>query len=92
MRGGLLAALLCVALTGWCSTAALAAGRRDIRGSIATTASSTQPAPTRSSVLVVFLAPAPLHPEQSEDDAIESELSSIPTLSTGILSATQGTY
>jgi hypothetical protein len=40
----------------------------------------------------VFLAPGPPHPKQSEDDAIESQFSSIPTLSTGILSATQGTY
>jgi hypothetical protein len=41
---------------------------------------------------VVFLAPGPLSAGHSEDDAIETELSSIPTLSTAILSATQGTY
>ena len=44
------------------------------------------------SALVVFVAPGPLHHGNSEDDAIEAELSSIPALSTGILSATQGTY
>jgi hypothetical protein len=45
-----------------------------------------------SSALVVFLPAGELSPGHSEDDAIERELSSIPTLSTGILSATQGTY
>ncbi len=45
------------------------------------------------SALVVFLPPGPSRRRgQSEDDAIEAELSSIPTLSIGILSATQGTY
>jgi hypothetical protein len=46
----------------------------------------------RPSALVVFLALGPLPAGRSEDDAIEAELSSIPTLSTGILSATQGAY
>ncbi len=46
----------------------------------------------RRSALVVFLASAALPPGQSEDDAIEAEFSSIPTFSTGILSATQGNY
>ncbi len=40
----------------------------------------------------MFLAPGALPLGHSEDDAVEQELSSIPTLSTGILSATQGTY
>ncbi|MFZ1926286.1 MAG: hypothetical protein WAU42_09110 [Solirubrobacteraceae bacterium] len=45
------------------------------------------------SALVVFLPPGSSRDrDQSEDDAIEAELSSIPTLSIGILSATQGTY
>jgi hypothetical protein len=45
------------------------------------------------SALAVFLPPGPSRRRgQSEDDAIEAELSSIPTLSIGILSATQGTY
>ena len=45
------------------------------------------------SALVVFLPPDPSRSRgQSEDDAIEAELSSIPTLSIGILSATQGAY
>jgi hypothetical protein len=43
-------------------------------------------------VLVVFLAPAESATGQSEDDAIEREMTSIPGLSTGILSATQGAY
>ncbi|HTC59771.1 MAG TPA: hypothetical protein VK691_06575 [Solirubrobacteraceae bacterium] len=45
------------------------------------------------SALVVFLPPGPSRGRgRSEDDAIEAELSSIPTLSIGILSATQGAY
>ncbi len=40
----------------------------------------------------MFLPAGELSQGQSEDDAIETELSSIPTLSTGILSATQGVY
>jgi hypothetical protein len=53
--------------------------------------------PTRTgapplSALVVFLSPAPASTSHSEDDAIERELASIPGLSTGILSATQGAY
>jgi hypothetical protein len=40
----------------------------------------------------VFVSPGSPSRGQSEDDAIESELSSIPSLSVGILSATQGTY
>ncbi len=44
------------------------------------------------SALVVFLPAGPQQTGHSESDAIESELASIPTLSTGILSATQGTY
>ncbi len=76
MRAGLLAALLCTALLA----------------SSQSCASATEAGGTRRSALVVFLAPEPLRPGQSEDDLIEKELSSIPTFSTGILSATQGTY
>lgn len=46
----------------------------------------------RRSALVVFLAPASSGSGRTESDAIENELGSIPTLSTAILSATQGTY
>jgi hypothetical protein len=107
MRGGLLAALLCVVPASCCSAAA-AAEQRDIRGPASSApAASVSGAPGRASpkqavrteasvepsALVVFLPPGPSHRGgQSEDDAIESELSSIPTLSIGILSATQGTY
>ncbi len=45
-----------------------------------------------TSALVVFVSPGPLPADRPEDDAIEQQLSAIPTLSTGILSATQGTY
>ena len=114
MRGGLLAALLCVVPAGWCVvpascwSAAAAAEQRVIHGPTSSApAASVLRAPAQAtpkqtgrtevsvepSVLVVFL---PLGPSrrrgQSEDDAIEAELSSIPTLSIGILSATQGTY
>jgi hypothetical protein len=41
---------------------------------------------------VVFLASSPMSTSHAEADAIEAEMSSIPTLSTGLLSATQGTY
>jgi hypothetical protein len=76
MRGGLLAALLCMATAAGSSSAAIAspavnAGR---------------------SALLLFLAPSPSVHGQGADDAIETQLSSIPTLSTGVLSATQGTY
>jgi hypothetical protein len=47
---------------------------------------------TNSSAVVVFLAPTPTRDSNAEDDALERELASIPTLSTGILSATQGAY
>ena len=107
MRRGLLAALLCMAPAGWCSAAA-AAEQRDIGGSASSApaasvsrtsgqAAAKQVGHTGASVepsaLVVFLPPAPSRRSgQSEDDAIEAELSSIPTLSIGILSATQGAY
>jgi hypothetical protein len=107
MRRGLFAALLCMAPAGWCS-AATAAQQRDIRGPASSApAASVLRAPGQAtpkqavhteasvepSALVVFLPPDPSRRRgQSEDDAIEAELSSIPTLSIGILSATQGTY
>jgi hypothetical protein len=49
------------------------------------------PAASRSA-LVVFLAAGVTTSTSAESDAIEAELASVPTLSTGILSATQGTY
>jgi hypothetical protein len=54
------------------------------------TANTTQSDPR--SALVVFLSPGQSLAGRSEGDAIERELASIPSLSTGILSATQGTY
>jgi hypothetical protein len=53
---------------------------------------ANRPSDDESSALVVFVSPGPLPVSRSEDNAIETEFSSIPTLSTGILSATQGTY
>jgi hypothetical protein len=44
------------------------------------------------SALVVFLSPGRAPAGSSESDVVEHELASIPTLSTGILSATQGSY
>jgi hypothetical protein len=107
MRRGLLAALLCMAPAGWCSAAA-AAEQRDISGSASSAPAASvlrtsgqaaakqlghKGASVEPSVLVVFLSPAPSRRSgQSEDNTIEAELSSIPTLSIGILSATQGAY
>ncbi len=107
MRRGLLAALLCMAPAGWCSAAA-AAEQRDISGAAPSAPAASvlrasgqaaakqaghTGASVEPSVLVVFLPPGPSRRSgQSEDDAIEAELSSIPTLSVGILSATQGAY
>ncbi|HXP99570.1 MAG TPA: hypothetical protein VN845_05845, partial [Solirubrobacteraceae bacterium] len=51
-----------------------------------------RPALGKRSALVVFLPGGPQQAGPSESDTIESELASIPTLSTGILSATQGAY
>lgn len=77
MRGGLLAALLCIAALG----------------ALAGTALGARALPTDSrSALVVFLGPGQRLAGRSEGDTIERELDSIPTLSTGILSATQGSY
>jgi hypothetical protein len=107
MRAGLLAALLCTALAGCCSAVAAAEQRVIRKPTSSAPAASVLRAPGQAtpkqaehaeasvepSVLVVFLAPGPSRRGgQSEDDAIEAELSSIPTLSIGILSATQGTY
>jgi hypothetical protein len=103
MRGGLLAALLC---TVSLAASAAEAGAKEPRGTPGSPQASaglpgadTGSHPVgrafsagRPSALVVFLAPGPLPAGRSEDDAIEGELSSIPTLSTGILSATQGAY
>jgi hypothetical protein len=45
-----------------------------------------------ASVLVLFLAPAPARSTASESDTFERGLASVPQLSIGILSATQGAY
>jgi hypothetical protein len=60
--------------------------------SVQSPASAVASTGAKRSALVVFLAPGPSRSAQSEDDAIESEFSSIPTFSIGILSATQGNY
>ncbi|HXC45749.1 MAG TPA: hypothetical protein VNU24_04020 [Solirubrobacteraceae bacterium] len=81
MRAGLLLAPLCTAL----ACVALPA----ILPSCATAAEAHGAA---RSALVVFLAPEQSRSAEAEDDAIESELASIPSFSIGILSATQGNY
>lgn len=110
-RGGLLAALLCIAAIGaWPGIALGVAGQQALNvpvdthppGAPRTSASraGTQSSASRAgstgpghpSALVVFLSPAQAATRHAEDDAIERELASIPSLSTGILSATQGTY
>lgn len=45
-----------------------------------------------ASVLVLFLAPAPARSIPTESNAFERELASVPQLSIGVLSATQGAY
>lgn len=50
-----------------------------------------QATPTHTA-LVVFLAPAPTRSAAAESDVFERELASVPQLSIGILSATQGAY
>jgi hypothetical protein len=87
IREGLFAALMCWGLLAILLCTALAASTQAATARTDLTTASLEP-----SALVVFLAPGPLRAGHSEDDAIEDELSSIPTLSTGILSATQGTY
>ncbi len=88
MRGGLLAALLCLAASFASPTGALAAAAP--AASEATT-SPASGALSEPSALVVFVSPAPV-PGESPSDATERELSSIGGLSTGIMSASQGTY
>ncbi len=81
MRRGLLAVLLCTAFLA-VPPAGVAAARQPV-------------APTsraKTSALVVFLGPGQPLAGRSEADALERELASIPTLSIGILSATQGAY
>lgn len=46
----------------------------------------------RTTALVVFLAPSHARSIAAESEAFEGELASVPELSTGILSATQGAY
>jgi hypothetical protein len=97
VRGGLVAALVCMAPLGATPPAALAAGAHSTgarRAPLRSASSpSTSPSPSTSrSALVVFLSPGEPLGGRSESDVIERELDSIPTLSTGILSATQGSY
>jgi hypothetical protein len=89
---GLLATLLCFALpAAWPASAA--AGEGHSAHLPPTSTSAPAPASTaKPSALIVFLAPGILPAGRSEADSIERELASIPTLSTGILSATQGSY
>ena len=85
MRGGLLAALLCLAASfaspAWAPAAAASDG----------TTSPASGALSKPSALVVFVSATPA-PGESSSDATERELSSIGGLSTGIMSASQGTY
>jgi hypothetical protein len=111
VRGGLLAALLCIPAIGAWQGVALGAGSHTTDARSATHQAGTAPADTTQagthragitptattradsrSALVVFLSPAQSLAGRSEGDTIERELDSIPTLSTGILSATQGAY
>lgn len=57
--------------------------------SIRSTVARTREAP---SALVVFAEPAARHIKESPSDTFAQELAAIPTLSTGLLSATQGSY
>lgn len=68
---------MCVALFGFCR---------------AQPASAAEPGGHERSALVVFLPASPQPSARSVGDPIEHELASIPTLSMGILSATQGAF
>lgn len=88
MHAGLLAALVCLA-------ASFAAPVEAVAGvapaATRTTGSLQSEAQSKPSVLIVFVSPSPALGE-SPSDATEHELASIPALSIGIMSATQGTY
>ncbi len=88
MRGGLLAALVCLAASFAASVEAVAGVAP---ATTRTTGSLQSEAQSKPSVLVVFVSPSPALGE-SPGDATEHELASIPALSIGIMSATQGTY
>ncbi|MFZ1153574.1 MAG: hypothetical protein WAN93_01575, partial [Solirubrobacteraceae bacterium] len=77
VRGGLLAALLCMTASPalWPATATASGSGSGGR-----------------SALVVFLGPGQPLAGHSEGDVVERELAAVPTLSTAILSATQGAY
>ena len=104
MRGGLVAALLCIPAIGAWQGVALGAGSYPTDPLTATHQAAThQAGPTQAgtspagqagsrSALVVFLSPGQSLAGGSEGDTIERELDSIPSLSVGILSATQGAY
>jgi hypothetical protein len=55
-------------------------------------AAGTATATAKPTALMAFLAPAVEPSATAESDAFEAELASVPQLSTGILSATQGAY
>jgi hypothetical protein len=103
VRGGLLAALLCMGLSAACPAAAPASAGRGADNAPPAWPSASATGPTGTSAgsarrttgpaaLVVFLSPGRPSASHTRDDAIEHELASIPSLSTGILSATQGAY
>jgi hypothetical protein len=90
----MIAVSLCSALAIPAPDALASGGQRPNADTLSPDSASValaRPSTTRSA-LVVLVSPGLPSPGQSEDDALESELSSVPSLSIGILSATQGTY
>lgn len=88
-------ALLCLALpfmpvAG--ASASSGSGRSTLDGERSASGSERSAPGSKRSALVVFLPADTQAFGNPEDDAVERELASIPTLSTGIMSATQGTY
>lgn len=94
MCAGLIAVLPCAAPAVLAPSALASAGQRQDTVTLSSESANvtTATADTTRSALVVFVSPGSPSRGQSEDDALESELSSVPSLSIGILSATQGTY
>jgi hypothetical protein len=94
MCAGLIAVLLCTASAVLAPSALASAGQRQDTVTLSSNSANVTTATpdTTRSALVVFVSPGSPSRGRSEDDALESELSSIPSLSIGILSATQGTY
>jgi hypothetical protein len=87
------AVLLCVVPLTATPSVANAASRRAPQGTNGGSIRSTTARASESpSALVVFVEPADRHRNESLSDAFARELATIPTLSTGLLSATQGSY